>query len=220
VRKLLVAMALVMPLIVGAGAYTWWQGNERAAEPVRASIVDMGNYRLFKPAKVLNKFVLDSGDDETTLASLQGKWTFVMFGYTHCPDVCPTTLTRAKGVYRQLKSIANAQVLFVSADPLRDDAVRLRKYVGYFDSEFIGATTSHDKLFPFAQNLLLPYGIIAKKVSDDYAVSHSASIALINPEGKLHAHFKPSHQLGDVPIVDMKLMALSFADIVAKAAPN
>jgi len=129
--------------------------------------------------------------------------------------VCPTTLTRVKGVYSELKGVANAQVWFVSADPLRDDVARLEQYVGYFEPEFIGATTSHDKLFPFAQSLLLPYGIIATKKSDDYAVSHSASIALINPQGKLHAQFKPSHQLGEVPIVDMKLMAKSFAAIVS-----
>jgi len=217
-------LAMILPaviaVVVGITAYAWWNDDKPTAVSVRSAIVDMGDYRLFKPAKSVNKFVLQSGDNEVSLESLQGRWTFVMFGYTHCPDVCPTTLTRAKGVYPQLKSIADAQVLFVSADPLRDDATRLSKYVGYFDDEFIGATTSHDKLFPFAQNLLLPYGIIAKKVSDDYAVSHSASIALINPQGKLHAHFKPSHQLGEVPIVDMKLMANSFAEIVAKVTPD
>jgi len=213
-------MAMFVPVMVGLGVYSWWQSNS-APPPQHSSlsaIIDMGDYRLFEPSKPLNEFSLQSGDGVVNNATLQGKWTFVMFGYTHCPDVCPTTLTRAKGVYKDLKSQADAQVLFVSADPLRDDPTRLSQYVGYFDKEFIGATTSHNKLFPFAQNLLLPYGIIAQKVSDDYAVSHSASIALINPQGRLHAHFKPSHSLGEVPIVDMKVMAKSFEEIVTKAA--
>lgn len=216
---------MFVPVMAGLGVYSWWASNnpqivEQGTTNTISSIVDKGDYRLFKPAKSLMEFTLDTAQGPLKKEALIGKWTFVMFGYTHCPDVCPTTLTRAKGVYKLLKQTADSQVLFVSADPLRDEPSRLGKYVGYFDSEFIGATTTHDKLFPFAQNLLLPYGIIAKKVSDDYAVSHSASIALINPQGRLHAHFKPSHSLGEIPIVDMKIMARSFAEIVTDSALN
>jgi len=215
VKKIVLLMAMLMPVLLGVGIYSWWENankpiGEKAAGV--ASIIDMGDYRLFEPVKAINPFSLNDG--KINNHTLQGKWTFVMFGYTHCPDVCPTTLTRIKGIYKKLKASANVQILFVSADPLRDDTERLTKYVGYFDPEFIGATTSHDKLFPFAQNLLLPYGIIAEQVSENYAVSHSASIALINPQGRLHAHFKPRHQLGEVPIVDMKVMAQSFSEIV------
>lgn len=218
-------MAMFVPVMVGLGVYSWWESeNQQLAKQELAKtpsrIVDMGDYRLFSPAKQINDFTLASGDGEINNITLEGKWSFVMFGYTHCPDICPTTLTRAKSVYKQLQAAGDAQIIFVSADPLRDDVKRLAQYVGYFDKTFIGATTSHDKLFPFAQNLLLPYGIIAKKVSDNYEVSHSASIALINPKGKLHAHFKPVHSLGEVPIVDMKAMAKAFKEIVAKAALN
>jgi len=209
---------MFVPVMAGLGVYSWWQSSN---EPVLApnasagsAIEDHGNYRLFKPAKALMPFTLEQADGVLSNKDLVGKWTFVVFGYTYCPDVCPTTLTRIKGVYKSLKRSANSQVVFVSADPLRDDVTRLSQYVAYFDSEFIGATTTHNKLFPFAQGLLLPYGIIAQKPSEDYAVSHSASIALINPQGKLHAQFKPSHQLGEVPTVDMKQMAASFAEIV------
>ncbi len=225
-KRLFLLMAMFVPVMAGLGVYSWWESKnqqevvEQKITPSASSVVDMGDYRLFKPAKLLNKFTLNSGTSSFSNDLLLGKWTFVMFGYTHCPDICPTTLTRAKGVYQQLKNIAPVQIMFVSADPLRDDAKRLTQYVGYFDKEFIGATANHDKLFPFAQNLLLPYGIIAKKTSEDYAVSHSASIALINPQGKLHAHFKPIHNVGEVPIVDMNLMADSFNDIVAKTALN
>lgn len=184
---------------------------------VKSQIVDKGDYRQFIPAKAVNPFVLEQLDSTFTNDTLLGKWTFVIFGYTYCPDVCPTTLTRVKGVLGSLEKTADVQIAFVSADPLRDTTERLSQYVSYFDARFLGLTTTHDKLFPFAQNLYLPYGIVAEKQNGDYAVNHSASIALINPQGKYTAQFKPEHIAGEVPTVDMKKMAQSFRKIVEKA---
>jgi protein SCO1 len=137
--------------------------------------------------------------NELTNSDLLDKWSFVVFGYTYCPDVCPTTLARIKAVYQQLKQTADVQVVFVSVDPLRDDIERLSVYVGYFEPDFFAVTTSHDKLFPFAQSLLSPYGIVAQAPGDEYRVSHSASIALINPQGNLQGQFKPGYKVGGDP---------------------
>lgn len=192
------------------------------SEVVEANtVIEQNNYRSFLPAKDIAQFALQRADsDDLTNKDLLGKWSFVVFGYTYCPDVCPTTLARLKSVYRQLKQAADVQIIFVSADPLRDDLTRLGSYIGYFEPEFVGVTSSHDKLFPFAQSLLLPYGIVAQATSDDYAVSHSASIALINPQGKLYGQFKPSYQVGKVPVVDMKSMARQFSKLVTMPALN
>ncbi|MDP2561835.1 SCO family protein [Psychrobium sp. 1_MG-2023] len=221
-NKVLLTSAAIVAIAGGITANMYFSSDSITAQQVERSVPeqtvvkDKGSYRLFEPAKKLPKFELQrSGIEGFTEQDLIGKWTFVSFGYTYCPDICPTTLTRIKAVYPQLKNIAAVQVIFVSADPLRDDVERLAQYVNFFDSSFLGLTANHDKLFPFAQSLFLPYGIIATKKSDDYQVNHSASIALINPQGKLHAQFKPVHQVGEVPIVDMKVMADSFADIVA-----
>lgn len=210
----------------------WWPQHNTVTNPTSATdppaansavsvTENSGNFRSFSPAKPLMPFELQQVNSSGfTNDDLLGKWSFVLFGYTYCPDVCPTTLGRLTGVYRQLKQAANVQVVFVSADPLRDDIERLSAYIGYFEPEFRAVTTSHDRLFPFAQSLLLPYGIIAKAPGADYAVSHSASIALINPQGQLHGQFKPDYQVGAIPVVNMKLMAQQFEHIIAKLRPN
>lgn len=188
--------------------------NDNSPHEAKINVVDKGNYREFVPSITVNPFILQQASSEFTNHDLLGKWTFVVFGYTYCPDVCPTTLTRIKAVLPALQKTGNIQVAFVSADPLRDTTERLIQYVHYFDKSFLGLTTNHKALYPFAQNLYLPYGIVTEKKSDDYAVNHSASIALISPQGQYVAQFKPEYIAGEVPTVDMKAMAKSFQEIV------
>lgn len=217
-KKTIIAAACMS--CIGLGLFANHYLNKPTAkvnERVKAQIVDKGDYRQFVPAKSVNPFVLQQLGSTFSNDDLLDKWTFVIFGYTYCPDVCPTTLTRVKGVLDSLKETADVQIAFVSADPLRDTPERLSQYVNYFDSSFLGLTTTHDKLFPFAQNLYLPYGIVALKKSEDYAVNHSASIALIDPQGRYVAQFKPQHITGEVPTVDMKKMAQSFKAIVSQS---
>ncbi|OIQ46494.1 MAG: hypothetical protein BM565_11460 [Gammaproteobacteria bacterium MedPE] len=211
---ILIAVGVIF-IVLGLLAREFLVEPKSSAQAIQSAVIDKGDYRLFSPAKTVNSFVLNTNEGSFSNQDLMNKWTFVIFGYTYCPDVCPTTLTRVKSVLSSLQETANVQVAFVSADPLRDTPQRLHQYVNYFDSSFLGLTTSHDKLFPFAQNLYLPYGIVAVQKSEDYAVNHSASIALINPQGKYIAQFKPQHIAGEVPTVDMKQMALSFKNIVS-----
>jgi len=215
VKKIILIAVGVIFIVLGLLAREFLVEPKSSAQAIQSAVIDKGDYRLFSPAKTVNSFVLNTNEGSFSNQDLMNKWTFVIFGYTYCPDVCPTTLTRVKSVLSSLQETANVQVAFVSADPLRDTPQRLHQYVNYFDSSFLGLTTSHDKLFPFAQNLYLPYGIVAVQKSEDYAVNHSASIALINPQGKYIAQFKPQHIAGEVPTVDMKQMALSFKNIVS-----
>lgn len=214
-KKIILIVVGVVFIVLGLLAREFLVEPKSTHKLAQSAVIDKGDYRLFSPAKTVNEFVLNMNEGSFSNQDLMNKWTFVIFGYTYCPDVCPTTLTRVKSVLSSLNETANVQVAFVSADPLRDTPQRLHQYVNYFDSSFLGLTTSHDKLFPFAQNLYLPYGIVAVQKSEDYAVNHSASIALINPQGKYIAQFKPQHIAGEVPTVDMKQMARSFKDIVS-----
>ncbi|MGN7512643.1 SCO family protein [Aeromonas salmonicida] len=147
-------------------------------------------------------------------ASLVGHWTFLFVGYTFCPDICPTTLADLRSVYPALKKIApDSQVVFISADPQRDDVTRLKTYTAFFHPEFKAATGPHEKLFPFVRNLGLIYSI-AEQGEKDYLIDHSASIVLINPEGKLEAVFRPQMSEGRVPHVVMETLVSDFAKIV------
>lgn len=145
---------------------------------------------------------------------LSGKWSWVFFGYTSCPDICPTTLQELNFNYQELKTVtADTQVLLVSVDPKRDTTERLSQYISYFNEEFIALTADHGQLFPFARNLGLMYAI-SDSEQENYLVDHSASIVLINPQGKIAAIFKPEHKLGEIPIVNGEQLVSDFAKIV------
>ncbi|MGB0937566.1 MAG: SCO family protein [Colwellia sp.] len=151
-----------------------------------------------------------------TNESLLGKWSLVFFGYTSCPDVCPTTLQNFNFIYDDLKGIAdNTQILLVSVDPKRDTQEKLSKYIAYFNSEFIALRADHGTLFPFSRNLGLMYSTDAKSEEDlNYFVDHSASIVLINPEGKVIANFKPEEQLGAIPSINGEQFTADYEKVI------
>ncbi len=128
---------------------------------------------------------------------LSGQWTFISFGYTHCPDICPTTMAMLTNMDQQLdllKAASPYQVAFVSIDPERDTRQRLAEYLNYFDPSYIGITGSDEEL----QRLTQPLGILYAKVATEksalgYVMDHSASIILVDPQGRYHALFSPPH---------------------------
>jgi protein SCO1/2 len=145
---------------------------------------------------------------------LHDKWSLVFFGYTSCPDVCPTTLQNLGFIYEDLKAIAeNSQVILVSVDPQRDTQEKLSQYIAYFNREFIALTAGHDVLFPFSRNMGLMYAISGE--GEGYMVDHSASLVLINPEGKITAIFKPEQVVGKMPIIDNDKLLSDYQKIVA-----
>ncbi|REL34009.1 SCO family protein [Thalassotalea euphylliae] len=157
--------------------------------------------------------------DAFTKQELSGQWSWVFFGYTSCPDVCPTTLQKLNFVYDELKAVTpNTQVLLVSVDPNRDTVDKLSQYIGYFNNEFRALRGDHGALFPFARNLGLMYAIADDTSQKNYLVDHSASIVLINPQGEIAAIFKPQEVLGQIPTVDEDDLVADFQRIVALAA--
>jgi protein SCO1/2 len=145
---------------------------------------------------------------------LKGKWSLVFFGYTSCPDVCPTTLQNLGFIYDDLKDIAdNSQVLLVSVDPQRDTQEKLSQYIAYFNREFIALRAGHDALYPFSRNMGLMYAINGE--GEGYMVDHSASLVLINPDGKITAIFKPEQEIGKVPSIDNDKLLSDYKKIVA-----
>jgi len=152
---------------------------------------------------------------------LKGKWSLVFFGYTSCPDICPTTLQNLQFIYPDLTKIANnSQVLLVSVDPKRDTSEKLNQYINYFNPEFKALRAEHDVLFPFSRNLGMMYAITPKEEGDEqsddgYWVDHSASLVLINPAGEVAAIFKPEQALGELPSIDSEKLLSDYQKIVA-----
>lgn len=131
-------------------------------------------------------FKLSALNGEVTLSNFKGQVVFIYFGYTFCPDICPTNLAQLSMAYRQLspEQKQNLQILFVSVDPERDTPERLQEYVDYFEADMIGLTGSAQQIAEIARR----YGVVYQKVKGDaqnYAVDHSAFTYVVAPSGEL-----------------------------------
>lgn len=123
---------------------------------------------------------------------LRGQWSLLFFGFTHCPDVCPSALYDLQRLSAELAEGGGPlhQVVFVSVDPERDDPDRLKDYTAYFDPDFVAVTGPHEQLLPLTRKLGIAYRIEDHAEGDQhYAVDHSASVLLMDPEGRLHGVF-------------------------------
>ena len=130
---------------------------------------------------------------------LQGKWTFVFFGYTSCPDVCPATLYMLSEIHGLLvdesgKIPDDMQVVFISVDPARDTTKKLADYVTYFNKDFIGTTADKTEIDKLARQFGAGYIFEEETTAGVYNVSHSSAIFLIDPYGRLVATFSQPHQ--------------------------
>ncbi len=155
---------------------------------------------VFSTPRTVTPFsLLDHHGKAFTESSLQGQWSFAFFGYTNCPDVCPSTLTTLnlmlKAISNQSAEILLPRVMMVSVDPERDTVEQLGQYMPYFNKSFVGLTAAKQA---DVDALTKQFGIayfLNKKSPDDkeYHVEHSGAILLINPQGKLHALFSAPH---------------------------
>ena len=135
--------------------------------------------------------LLDHRGKPFSRAQLLGRWTLVFFGFTHCPDICPTTMVELADLKLQLVNTeAEAtQVVMVSVDPARDTPERLSEYVPYFHPDFLGVTGDFAAILSFAQRLNAPFRKLSEP-NGDYQMEHSANVVLMNPRGDYHGFFR------------------------------
>lgn len=122
-----------------------------------------------------------------SLEDFRGKVVVLFFGYTHCPDVCPTTLSDVAMALRQLppEQAARVQVLFVSVDPERDTAEMLRQYVPYFHPDFLGLLGSPEEVAAAAKEFRIAYRKHVEEGATGYLVDHTAGSYMLDAEGRL-----------------------------------
>lgn len=152
------------------------------------------------PVPIGGAFALTDEDGRSvTDQTYRGKWVLVFFGFTHCPDVCPTALNDISIVLDQLGPRADkVQALFISVDPERDTAQLLKEYTGSFHPNIVGLTGTIEQIAAAAK----AYRVYYKKVptDDGYTMDHSAITYVMSPDGKYAAHF--SHQSGPDRMVE------------------
>jgi len=163
---------------------------------------------LYDPASPAPEFELtrDNGSN-FRLSELRGSVVLLFFGYTSCPDVCPTTLSDLRKVNEDLgKSADQVKVVFVTVDPERDTPEKIQKYVSIFNPAFIGLSGSMDELEPVWKD----YGVYREidketTTATGYLVTHSARVYVIDPDGNLRLSYSYGTPSDDI-VHDLKLL--------------
>lgn len=160
-----------------------------------------GTYILETPRDIGEFSLLDHNGKPFTPERLEGQWTLMFFGFTYCPDVCPTTMSFLNEFMGQLEGteVEDTQVVMVSVDPARDTPEQLAQYVPYFNPDFVGVTGDFLDLHRFATALNTPFRKVPGQ-GEDYLVDHSANVVLINPRGDYHGFFKAPMDLAKMKV--------------------
>lgn len=168
-----------------------------------------GTFLFEKPRSFEEFSLLDYHDQAFTPASLQGKWSLVFFGFTYCPDICPTTMALLNRFYAQQREgdyFDDLQIVMVSVDPGRDTPAKLYDYVRFFNEDFIGVTGEFLALHRFATQLNIPFSKVPGG-GENYLVEHGGNIAIINPRGHYVGFFRSPLELARLNIGYQSLRA-------------
>lgn len=173
-------------LVLAAAGGAWVARNtlDRAPEPA----LQYGTL-LSEPQAMPHFALLDHTGAAFDETQLRGQWSLMFFGFTHCPDVCPTTLALLADVRKRLDAAA-PRVVLVSVDPGRDTPAVLATYVAAFDPAIVGLTGTAQAIDDFAAAV----GVAHRKIpmgGDQYMVDHTAAVFVIDPEGRRAALFSP-----------------------------
>ena len=186
-RVLMVIAGLLTTLVLGLAFF--WQPEIPERPLPKAAIAEGGD------------FTLDSANGPVSLKNYRGKLVLVYFGYTFCPDICPTSLAATAEGLKLLKpeEAARVAMIFISVDPERDTPARLKEYVEFFHPSMVGVTGKPEDLAEIAKR----YGVFYAKqkvatAGNGYVVDHSADTYVVAPDGQLVgkiAHATPPNEV-------------------------
>ncbi|MCO6411370.1 MAG: SCO family protein [Thiogranum sp.] len=174
----------------------WWMYPDKPIPPELQGVL-RPHPKILQPVELI-----DQHGRPFTLERLRDNWSFVFFGYTYCPDICPTTLSMLSGVTARLRSesqtVSREQVVFVSVDPERDQPAVLDDYLKYFSEAFVGVTGARGAIDNLAGQFNAGYVREAETQPGQYLVSHASSIFLVDPDARLVAAFAPPHDVDTI----------------------
>jgi protein SCO1/2 len=208
-KSLAVLLVVAIAIAVAAAALVGSRPGKEAFVKPPAEIEDY----LFWEARELAEFKLTGADSKTLgLNDLKGKWSFIFFGYIHCPDVCPLTMGVLGKAFKLIEQDPTAhrevQGVFVSVDPKRDTPELVKEYASYFGDKFIGVTGEDAQLEAFSRQMSALYTIHPKdpkSSGDDYQVTHNSTVFLIDPQGRLYGRFPPPQLPNEIAGVFLKI---------------
>lgn len=175
----LTGVVILLLVLSGLLGWQWWSGaQERGLR--EAGIVLLSHSRELPKVTLLS-----TTDADLASVAQEGRWQLVFFGYTYCPDICPTTLAEVRRIYSALPQDVRdrLQVWMVSVDPERDTPQQLRAYLDFFDPSFQGLSGELADIQNLSQVLGIPF-IPGDSSQPGYTVDHGANLALIGPDGR------------------------------------
>ena len=199
IQKTVFILVAIIALVLGLTVNKVFNSSNQG-DP--AALLDAGIV-LLPQSRSLPALSLTNQDGQAVAVDqLKGKWSLLFFGYTFCPDICPTTLAQLRQIKSELPADAGdkLQIILVSVDPHRDTPQQLKQYLGYFDPQFIGlAPKSVEELQTVANALSIPF-IPADTSKPNYTVDHSGNLAVIGPDGTQRGFIR-------APLNNVKLVA-------------
>ena len=187
--KVLIGMLVLIILLWGVILYVYLDQN------TKSDYYGM-LYEREAPAFTLT----DQDGSKVSLSNFKDKIVLIFFGYTHCPDICPMTMSVMNNVVDQLGDQADqVQVVFVTIDPQRDTQEKLKSYVPYYNENFIGLTGTPEEIDKVADDYNIFYSKEEVESSSEYLMGHNSSVFLITPDGDLFLKY-PQNRMDPVSI--------------------
>ncbi|MDU9027929.1 SCO family protein [Pseudomonas mediterranea] len=198
-QKTVFILVAVIALILGLTVNKVLSGK---GEGDPTGLIDAGIILLPQARTLPEVKMTDQDGQPVAVDGLKGKWSLLFFGYTFCPDICPTTLAQLRQIKSELpkEAVDKLQIVLVSVDPNRDTPKQLKQYLGYFDPQFKGLTASSiEDLQKLANAVSIPF-IPADTSKPNYTVDHSGNLAVIGPDGTQRGFIR-------APLNNQKLVA-------------
>lgn len=211
-NQLLGGLIVIALLSFGfGGAYQFHQSKEQ----MTALEAQVKGTVLNKPRLITQFDLQDDEGQPFTNKNLQGRWSYIFFGFTNCGYICPMTMDKLAKTYALLQKhhVKPPQVIFVSVDPERDTTAKIHQYVKAFNPNFVGVRTTKEALASISDDLSVVYTKVSKGDSKkgNYDINHSGTIMLIDPHGKLYAVFSQPHDVEnlakDYTLISQRLAA-------------
>jgi protein SCO1/2 len=197
-----IILAAIAAFVIGIGLFSL-QNNKLSLDNLQKATSLISNPRQLPKFSMTNHFGSDFTNED-----LENNWSFLFFGFTHCPDICPLTLSTMDQVVDKLDNKISTQLIFVSVDPKRDNPERLKEYVSHFNNKMIGLTGSVEQINLLTQHFGAVYSI-PNNEEKNYQVDHSAHVFVITPDGKLVALFSTPHD-ANIIADDFKIISAAY----------
>lgn len=189
--QLKVLIAFVMLVAIGLGIFA------QQAHKATPTVPQIASGLILKAPRVLQPFTLTNTRQQVVdPKQLQGRWSLLFFGFTHCPMICPTTLAQLNSAYKLLQQQTTTlpTVMMVSIDPQRDNLARLRDYMYGFNANFVGVRGSDQQTKLLTKQLGIAYMRSHATLKQTYDIDHSGTIVVVNPAGEVQAFLSQPHK--------------------------